>query len=116
MIGETFKGSLWFNSSKAIMRYKLEKSNKNSGVAINIGKYSSLFSPNEDYVELHFDDGSKGQALVKKDSWNNCTHLIQECIGNWARKNGLWESKLSKRNVPIKLEVVRDYKIFRVSK
>ncbi len=116
MVGETFEGSLWFNSSKDTMRHKLEESDQNSGVGINIGKNSHFFSPNKTYVKLLFDDGSKGQALVQKDSWNNCTHLIQECIGNWARKNGLWKLKLSQRNVPVKLKVVKDYEIFYVSK
>ncbi|HEX7575602.1 MAG TPA: hypothetical protein VF360_04425 [Candidatus Methanoperedens sp.] len=112
MVRETFEGSLWFNSSKDTMRHKLEESDQNSGVGISIGKNSHLFSYRKAYVGLLFDDDSKGQALVKKHSLNNCPHLIQECIGNWARKNGLWKLKLSQRNVPVKLKVVQDYEDF----
>ncbi len=116
MVGETFEGSLWFNSSKDTMRHKLEESDQNSGVGISFGKNLHLFSYSKAYVDLLFDDDSKGQALVKKDSLKNCPHLIEECIGNWARKNGLWILKLSQRNVPVKLKVVQDYEIFYVSK
>ena len=118
MNGETFEGSLFFNSSLEDMRGRLEQSSRNSGVGISISKKNlHYFSPNENYVELYFDDDSKGKAKVGKRSFSNkCPHLIQECIGNWARKNGLWKSKLLGEKVLIKLEVVKDYKIFRVSK
>jgi hypothetical protein len=57
------------------MRHKLEESDQNSGVGINIRKNSHSFSFNKAYIKLLFEDGSEGQALVQKDSWNNWTHL-----------------------------------------
>lgn len=116
MVGQMFNGSLWFNANKDRMRCKLEKSVQNSGVGITIGKNDArFFSPSVGYVQLLFDDGSKGEARVGKNSWNTCTHLINDCIGNWSRKNGLWKLKLSQRNVPVKLQVVEEYGIFRIS-
>ena len=116
MVGEVFEGTIWFNSSKKAMEKKLLETKQNSGVGINIGRFNHFFNPNIRYVNLKFDDGSSGQALVQKDSWGNCTHLIQECIGLWARKNGLWELKLTSRTVPVKLKVIRDKKEFCVFK
>lgn len=116
MVGEVFEGTLWFNSSKQDMGKKLNETTHNSGVGINIGKNSQYFNHNIQYIALQFDDGSSGQALVQKDSWDCCTHLIDECIGAWARKNGLWKLKLNSRTVRVCLKVIQDKKVFYIFK
>lgn len=85
--------SLWFNSSRKAMSEKVAEGKSNSGVGINIGQHRALFDPSMEMVTLRFDDGSEGAARVGKDSWQSCTHLIDESIGRWARGNGLWRRK-----------------------
>jgi len=116
MVGESFKVSLWFNSSKEAMKKQLENSNLNSGIGINIGKNSKYFDPKKESVKLKFDDGSVGSARVKKHSWNNCLHLIQSCIGEWARKNGIWRKKLTQRRVPFNMKVIEEFEEYYVYK
>ena len=96
-------GSLWFNSKKEVMKKKLEETEFNSGVGININEDLQC---DDDYVYLEFDDGSSGKALIAKHSWKNCTHLIQECIGRWSRNNGLWQAKLNTRSVKVYLKAL----------
>lgn len=93
--------SLWFNSSKDAMREQLRRSNRNSGVGIHVGRHGSAVDSSLDTVHLQFDDGTGGTARVRKDSWGSCTHFIEESIGAWARRNGLWERKLRERSVPV---------------
>ena len=110
-------GYLWFNSSKEEMRRQLKQSQNDSGVGITISSYyMNYFDPQTKSVKLEFDDRTHGIATVKKDSWNDCHHLIDDSIGSWSRKNGLWEKKLTIRSVPVRLEVVKPFEIFRVLK
>lgn len=116
MEGDVLELSLWFNSNKVIMQERLERTCSNAGVGIHIGHHASYFKESPDFVILEFDDGTTGQALVMKKSWNNCKHLINISIGKWARKNGLWEAKLRQRTVRCYLTVISDYRRFLVSK
>jgi len=93
--------SLWFNSSKENMERQLNETGRNSGVGINVGKHRDAFDTSLKTVHLVLDDGTEGEASVQKDSWGNCTHLIDTSIGAWARRNGLWERKLHSRLVPV---------------
>lgn len=99
--------SLWFNSSKTRMKEKLEETVHNSGVGINISRYAYLFDPSLEYVSLEFDDGSKGEAMIKMDGRNKYTHLIDECIGAWARHNGLWKRKVNESSVKVYMKVLQ---------
>lgn len=114
IIGELFECSLWFNSSKSKMENKLRNSKSNSGVGMNIGVQKKYFHRTVQRVLLYFDDGTKGEAQVKKNSWDTCTHLINECIGKWARQNGLWKQKLKKSRIPIFLRVRKSFNEFEV--
>lgn len=117
MVNEHFEGRLWFNASKKYMGEKLKNTDKNSGVGIDVRNNSRFFDTTKDYTALRFDDGSVGQARVKKNSWNlTCTHLIQGCIGKWARNNGLWVKKLSQRIVIVRLSVIKDKEEYYISK
>ena len=108
--------SLWFNSSKKDMCKRLDETQNNGGVGIHIGKHIDYFDPQVEFVDLRFDDGTHGKARVKKDGWDNtCTHLISESIGAWARRNGLWKSKLKHRSVPVYLQIIERAKVFKVS-
>lgn len=115
MAGETFEVSLWFNSNKETMRNQLEKSDKNFGVGINIGKNFRYFDPDREYVELRFDNGTSGKAKVMKNRLNHCSHLIRNCIGQWARGNGLWRRKLKRRSVAFRMRVIKDFEVYFVS-
>ena len=105
----TFKCSLWFNDSKQNMKQKLFDGEHNSGVGIHIGKNAAFLKNYPDHVRLKFDDGTEGVAIVEKDSFSKCTHIIQESIGLWARRNGLWERKLNERTVLVTLKVSISY-------
>lgn len=110
-----FECRLWFNSGKEEKRRQLELEEKNSGVGINIlAQHRHYFNSKIEFVDLQFDDGTRGRAKVKKDSWGNCTHLINISIGAWSRANGLWEQKLTHSQVPVYLEIIVPYKVFRV--
>ena len=117
MTSETFEVNLWFNLKTEAMYNQLENSSHNSGVGIDVGKLNlKYFDPKKEYVQLQFDDGSKGYAKVKKKSWEECPHLIQKCIGSWARKNGIWRKKLTQRRVPFNMKVIEDFEIYYVYK
>ena len=88
-------------------------SQNNGGVGINIGRNKHYFDSSSETVRLEFDDGTEGEALVRKNSWGNCTHLIDESIGKWARHNGLWERKLETRSTPVWLRIIKK-KMFEV--
>lgn len=111
---EIFEVSLRFNSSKSKMKLKLDNTDYNSGVGINIGKYAHLFDSKQEYIWLEFDDGSKGKALVIKDKGNKCVRIAQDCIGAWARNNGLWERKINESSVKLFLKVLESKKKFYV--
>jgi hypothetical protein len=116
MPNDIFQVSLWFNSSKAAMREQLKNTNKNSGVGLNILKGAKRYFDNKlETVELEFDDGMSGTARVMKDSWGTCTHLIDECIGEWTRANGLWQAKLTHPSVCVYVQVIEDFRTCRVS-
>lgn len=113
----TIVSYLFFNSSKEEMRRQLKQSQNNGGIGITISShYMKYFNSQTKSVKLEFDDGTHGIATVKKKSWHDCHHLIDESIGTWSRKNGLWEKKLTIRSVPVRLEVVKPFEIFRVLK
>jgi hypothetical protein len=114
MAGEVFDVSLWFNAGKEKMREQLEESDRNYGVGIRLGKNAIYFDPERASVELKFDDGTSGRALVTRDRSNHCTHLIHNSIGRWARNNGLWRKKLERRSVAFRMEVIEDQKVFSV--
>ena len=117
MVGESFEVSLWFNSKTKVMCNRLENSSRNSGVGINFGKLNlKYFNPKKEYVKLQFDNGSTGHAKVKKKSWQKCPHLIQKCIGSWARKNGIWRKRLTQKRVPFNMKVIEDFEIYYVYK
>ena len=98
------------------MREQLENTNSNCGVGLNIPKsVRSHFDKRSETVELQFDDGTSGTATVKKDSWASCTHLIDQCIGEWARSNGHWETKLLERSVWVYVQIIEDFRVYRVS-
>ena len=110
-----FECGLWFNSGKEEKRLQLELEEKNSGVGINIlAQHRHHFNSKIEFVDLQFDDGTRGRAKVKKDSWGNCTHLINISIGAWSRANGLWKQKLTHSQVPVYLEIIEPYNVFRV--
>ncbi len=100
-LSDVVECSLWFNSSKQAMSTRLAKGKSNSGVGINIGQHAALFDPSNELVELRFDNGSEGRARVRKDSWQSCTHLIDESIGRWARGIGIWRRKLAGERVSV---------------
>jgi hypothetical protein len=115
MTGQTFEVSLWFNSGKSAKQRQLTNSTKNSGVGINIPEAGrKYFSKKSKTVELHFDDGTHGTATVDKCSWGSCTHLIDTCIGAWARNNGLWSQKLKKASVRFSMKVIKDFTVYKV--
>ncbi len=119
MTGQTFEVSLWFNSKKSAMQVRFRKPNYNSGVGINILKAGQkYFSKKSKTVELHFDDGTHGTVTVDKCSWGSCMHLIDSCIGKWARKNGLWRRKLRSGRVSVRfsMKVIKNFTVYNLSK
>ena len=119
MAGEIFEVSLWFNSGKSAKQRQLTNSTKNSGVGINILKAGQkYFRTNSKTVVLCFDDGTHGTATVDKCSWGSCMHLIDSCIGKWARNNGLWRRKLRSGRVSVRfsMKVIKNFTVYNVSK
>lgn len=119
MAGEIFEVSLWFNSSKSAKRAQFKKLANDSGVAINILKAGQkYFRTNSKTVVLCFDDGTHGTATVDKCSWGSCMHLIDSCIGKWARNNGLWRRKLRSSRVSVRfsMKVIKDFTVYKVYK
>ncbi len=102
--GSRFEGKLWLNSSKGEMARKLREGGSNSGVGIHLGRHKDLIDHSQEMVQLTFDDGTQGEARVRKSSWDECPHLISVSIGAWARRNGLWERKLRERSVSVFVE------------
>ncbi len=101
-----FEGKLWLNGSKGEMARKLREGRSNSGVGIHLGRHKDLIDQSRKTVRLTFDDGTQGEARVRKSSWDSCPQLISVSIGAWARRNGLWERKLRERSVPVFVERV----------
>jgi len=105
--GTRFEGTLWLNSSKGEMARKLREGWSNrEGVGIHLGRHKDQIDHSQETVRLTFDDGTQGEARVRKSSWDDCPHLISVSIGAWARRNGLWERKLKERSVPVSVERV----------
>ncbi|MER3445311.1 MAG: hypothetical protein C4291_00080 [Candidatus Dadabacteria bacterium] len=70
---------LWFNSGKATMKNKLPMTIGKSEYPLEfLIKNISILKI--EYVLLYFDNGTIGQARVKKKSWVGCTHLINICM------------------------------------
>ena len=98
------------------MKEKLENTTLNSGVGISVGRVKNVFDPSSENVKLKFDDGTEGRAVIKKDSWERCTHIISDSIGEWARNNGLWKKKLTEQSVKLYIKVLEANKEYYIAK
>lgn len=114
--GQSFKVYLWFNTSGDRMRKRLNATHYNSGIGITIPRHArTFFNPdNVPRVELRFDDGTSGLAAIDRDKKGDSAHLVDDTIGEWARKRGLWKRKLDQRSVSFNMRVEVPYRRYYV--